>query len=824
MGVAVKVTPIYGSHTNQHPLATLLTVDDFNILLDCGWSSPFDPEYLQNLAKLAPSVNAVLISHPDLTHVAALPYAIAHFNLNAPVFATLPVWRMAQMFMYDAYVSLRAQSHFDLFNLDHVDTAFELATETQSAAFHLLKYQQHFPLDSIPGASGIAITPHPAGHLLGGTVWSITKHSENIIYAVHLNHRRERHLNPTTLPSFTRPSHLILSATNSTTHSDNVKPSQVVDHIRNALSNNGNVLIPIDTAGRVIELAAHLHEAWKLDSRLARTPLVILHELASRTFDFARSMIEWMSDEVVRRFDISRENLFLFKHIKLCQSIKDLDSLPSPMVVLASSVSMEIGFSRVLFARWCNNPANAVILVDRPEPDTLYSRVYEHALRMKQQDGRQMPPLKLQVTMRGKEFLQGAELEQWREEERIKKAIEEEEQRQKEEQARLEKEAADREKEQAQQATTEQNAEQQQHPASNQLKAPSETEEEAEERYDRMVLAQLRALRGVPAGTVVETFPFKERTHPAWDEYGQDIDTTRFMIGEDPGEGVPKLMTEELNGQHTDMNNQEALQEEIPTKYVEETTELVVSCQTAIVDCSGLSDGDSLKRLVKEVEPRHVTLIAGSTEETAHLEQYLLSNLYVADKALPAKEAQDMSIVNSASVVATPKEMELVDITSHTSVHEFMLQDTLVDDLKWNQVNLSSIAFLDAMVSEESDESGKQVLSRSAIISATSKDDMDIDSPAPKTLTFEKDVSQESEGHPTVFVGTIMMNTLKDKLSQAGVKAEFAGGALCVENPETKAVVLIKKVGAQQIVIEGSFSEEYLIVKDLVYDELVIPQ
>lgn len=39
---------------------------------------------------------------------------------------------------------------------------------------------------------GIVIAPHAAGHLLGGTVWKITKDGEDVIYAVDFNHRKER--------------------------------------------------------------------------------------------------------------------------------------------------------------------------------------------------------------------------------------------------------------------------------------------------------------------------------------------------------------------------------------------------------------------------------------------------------------------------------------------------------------------------------------------------------------------------------------------------------------------------------------------------------
>ena len=44
---------------------------------------------------------------------------------------------------------------------------------------------------------GIVIAPHVGGHLLGGTVWKITKDGEDVIYAVDFNHRKERSSLPT---------------------------------------------------------------------------------------------------------------------------------------------------------------------------------------------------------------------------------------------------------------------------------------------------------------------------------------------------------------------------------------------------------------------------------------------------------------------------------------------------------------------------------------------------------------------------------------------------------------------------------------------------
>lgn len=57
------------------------------------------------------------------------------------------------------------------------------------------------PTPSLLGkCQGITITPFNAGHSLGGTIWKIrSPTSGTIIYAVHMNHMRERHLDGTIL-------------------------------------------------------------------------------------------------------------------------------------------------------------------------------------------------------------------------------------------------------------------------------------------------------------------------------------------------------------------------------------------------------------------------------------------------------------------------------------------------------------------------------------------------------------------------------------------------------------------------------------------------
>ena len=58
--------------------------------------------------------------------------------------------------------------------------------------------------------------------------------------------------------------------------------------------------MPVDTAGRALELLLVLEAHWRQNRRLARFPIVLLHHMAFTTLEFARSEIEWMSEEVVK--------------------------------------------------------------------------------------------------------------------------------------------------------------------------------------------------------------------------------------------------------------------------------------------------------------------------------------------------------------------------------------------------------------------------------------------------------------------------------------------------------------------------------------------
>ncbi|KTG01611.1 hypothetical protein cypCar_00018076 [Cyprinus carpio] len=409
----IKLTALSGVQ-EESALCYLLQVDEFRFLLDCGWDESFSMDIIDSLKRYVHQVDAVLLSHPDHLHLGALPYAVGKLGLNCTIYATIPVYKMGQMFMYDLYQSRHNTEDFTLFTLDDVDSAFDKIQQLKYSQIVNLKGKGH----------GLSITPLPAGHMIGGTIWKIVKDGEEeIIYAVDFNHKREIHLNGCSLETISRPSLLITDSFNASYVQPRRKqrdeqllmmcevlhslPANVMETLRG----DGNVLIAVDTAGRVLELAQLLDQIWRTkDAGLGVYSLALLNNVSYNVVEFSKSQVEWMSDKLMRCFEDKRNNPFQFRHLSLCHSLSDLSRVPSPKVVLCSQPDLEAGFSRELFIQWCQDAKNSVILTYRTTPGTLSRYLIDNPGEKR-----------IELEIRKRCRLEGRELEEYMEKEKTKK-------------------------------------------------------------------------------------------------------------------------------------------------------------------------------------------------------------------------------------------------------------------------------------------------------------------------------------------------------------------------------------------------------------------
>lgn len=177
----------------------------------------------------------------------------------------------------------------------------------------------------------------------------------------------------------------------------------LVDMIRSAVAKGGTVLIPTDTSARVLELAYILEHTWRQawrkenresgkDRALRAARIYLASKTAGTTMTYARSMLEWMDENVVREFENEGVNAhtqqhkrtgskqisendrsqggkpsgpFDFQYLRLLERRSQVDKVISakgPRVILASDSSLEWGFSKEAFQRVAAQPSNLIIL------------------------------------------------------------------------------------------------------------------------------------------------------------------------------------------------------------------------------------------------------------------------------------------------------------------------------------------------------------------------------------------------------------------------------------------------------------------------------
>ena len=242
---------------------------------------------------------------------------------------------------------------------------------------------------------------------------------ESIVYAVDWNQARENVLagaawlggsgggGAEVIAELHRPTAMICSARgaekNAITGGRKRRDDMLLDLIRTAVAKGGTVLIPTDTSARVLELAYILEQAWRKehsdttsDSPFKRTKLYLASRNVGATMRYARSMLEWMDEGVVRDLETEHSNSnnrqhkrntskplpnqdptdkssgksstpFDFTYMKLLEHRKRIEKMMSSKaarVILASDASLEWGFSKEVLQRIASDPANLIILTE----------------------------------------------------------------------------------------------------------------------------------------------------------------------------------------------------------------------------------------------------------------------------------------------------------------------------------------------------------------------------------------------------------------------------------------------------------------------------
>ncbi|EKD18815.1 RNA-metabolising metallo-beta-lactamase [Drepanopeziza brunnea f. sp. 'multigermtubi' MB_m1] len=433
---------LLGAQSESSASQSILELDGgVKVLIDVGWDETFDVAKLKELEKQVPTLSIILLTHATVSHIAAFAHCCKHFPLfsRIPVYATLPVISLGRTLVQNIYASTPLSAtiipHSALSEASYAysqtisanqDANILLQPPTSEeiasyfALIHPLKYSQpHQPLPSpfSPPLNGLAITAYNAGHTLGGTIWHIQHGLESIVYAVDWNQARENVLagaawlggagagGAEVIEQLRKPTALICSSRGGERHAlpgGRAKRDELLlEMIKTSVSQGGIVLIPTDSSARVLELAYLLEHVWRTeskdeDSHLRGAKLYLASRNIGATMRYARSMLEWMDDAIIREFEAnaginqketgskaagdakgsSDGGPFDFKHLRLLERKGQIDRIMGQTdidrhgrsigkVILASDASLEWGFSRDILKAVADDTRNLIILTEK---------------------------------------------------------------------------------------------------------------------------------------------------------------------------------------------------------------------------------------------------------------------------------------------------------------------------------------------------------------------------------------------------------------------------------------------------------------------------
>ena len=223
----------------------LLSVGEKSILIDAGVrvneSGKASLPDFKKLKEMAPTLDAIFISHAHADHVGALPLVHQMFP-HTPIYATLPTQRLSAVMLGDA-VRVQESNEEKLFNQESVDTALWRIETAEIGVWHPLWNDFRYQF-------------HASGHILGAVSILLETPEGKFLYSGDVSGFNQNTIDGIKDISFFNPDFMWCEAT----YGADKHPSRSEEEKRlgtavtEVIEGGGSVLIPSFALGRAQEI------------------------------------------------------------------------------------------------------------------------------------------------------------------------------------------------------------------------------------------------------------------------------------------------------------------------------------------------------------------------------------------------------------------------------------------------------------------------------------------------------------------------------------------------------------------------------------------
>jgi hypothetical protein len=334
----------------------LLQTPESKVLLDCGINVASEQNQFPFLE--APEFNikdidAVIVSHSHLDHVALLP-VLYKMGYEGPTYMTAPTRDISALLLLD-YISISQK--------EAVKPLFS-STDVKNMVKHTICLNYEEVTDITPD---IRLTLYNAGHALGSSMCHlhIGNGMHNLLYTGDMNFETSNLLASATT-KFPRLETVIIESTygakTDILASRRECENYLINIIKDTMERKGKVLMPVLGVGRSQEIMLIIERAMR-EKRIPEVP-VFIQGMVWDVTAIHTTYPDFFNNMVRRNIFHKDHNPFLspiFKQVGSYNEMKDIVEEKEPCIIMATSGMMVGGPSVEYFKELAPNPKNSLV-------------------------------------------------------------------------------------------------------------------------------------------------------------------------------------------------------------------------------------------------------------------------------------------------------------------------------------------------------------------------------------------------------------------------------------------------------------------------------
>jgi len=360
----IKLTS-YGAAGQVTGSNHLLSIDGFNILIDCGLFQGDHESYLKNWNAFdfdARDIDAVVLTHAHLDHCGRLPRLIAQ-GYRGKIYCTPATAELAEVVLEDNLHIMAEKAAYE--KLPALYSAKDIQT-TRERWKHL-NYYQTFSL-----SEKINLTLFNAGHILGSSMAMIETDNKKILFTGDLGAKNMPLVKDA--DEIKQADYVILDSTygDRVHEQTKVRDQRLLDHVQKITIKNSTLVISVFAIERTQDILKVLNDYYEkhLDFKVPVYLDSPMAESATQVYSKYQDQLNQKSQDTLRHDN----DIFSFPHLHIMRTVNDskkINSVPAPKIIVTGSGMAEGGRILHHLAHYAPNKNDHILFMGFQVPGTL---------------------------------------------------------------------------------------------------------------------------------------------------------------------------------------------------------------------------------------------------------------------------------------------------------------------------------------------------------------------------------------------------------------------------------------------------------------------